>query len=262
MRYISISVANILAVLSLSTYLIDGNVDISLGLCEQFALFSAAGISFDGAMTTVHTGNIGVSPGTAITGLRQLDAGSEEINTPLANGCRADMTTAYITVDAAACPISNTIADLAGKTLLPGVYCSASSISLSSSSATLDGNQDPNAQWIFQAGTSFISAAATSFTLINGAKVANIYWIVGSATTIGSSSSMVGNIFAQTAITFNSGSTIIGRAFAMTAVTFEGGSLVTLPASVTLSPTAGPILDSTSSQPIICAHQLSLQPVN
>ena len=236
----SISVPVVLASILASSSFVESYVPISLGRCENFAVLSAAGTSFDGRMTTVSSGDIGVSPGTAITGSYLLNTGSVMINTDVANGCRSDMTTAYNAAKAAFCPVFNYKVDLAGDTLLPGVYCSRSSMFLSASSVTLDGNNDPNAQWIFQTGSTFISATATSFILINGAYERNVYWALGSAATLAHASSIVGNIFAQSAITFNSDSTIIGRAFAMTAVTFESGSTVTLPAPLPIPPQSEP----------------------
>ena len=226
-------------------FLIEGYVQISLGRCENFAVLSDAGTSFNGRITTLSTGDIGVSPGTSITGLYHLGSGSVMMNTDLANGCRSDMTSAYNAAKAAVCPFSNLKAELAGEILLPGVYCSVSSMFLSASTVTLDGNNDPDAQWIFQTGSSFISATATRFILINGANERNVYWALGSAANLAHESSMVGNIFAQTSITFNSDSTIVGRAFAMTSVTFESGSTVTLPVALIVSPTTAPTLAPT-----------------
>ena len=218
-----------LTVFSLAASLIECNVAISLGQCHQFAVESSAGVTFNGRLTTVYTGDVGVSPGTSIEGSYVLDDGSVQRNSPLATGCTSDLRTAYDTAVAAVCPASNIIVELAGQTLLPGVYCSGDQMSLSASTLTLDGNQDPNAQWIFQAATSLTTATTTSFILINGARAENVYWALGTSAYIGYSSSMVGNILAHSAITFGHDSTIVGRALAMTAVSFESGSSVTLP---------------------------------
>ena len=224
-----------LVVLSLSASLIEANVAISLGQCEQFAVESSAGVTFNGRLTTLYSGDVGVSPGTSIEGSYLLDSGSVQRNSPLAAGCTSDLMTAYNSAKAAVCPPSNIRIELAGQTLLPGVYCSGDQMSLSASTLTLDGNQDPNSQWIFQAATSLTTATTTSFILINGAKAENVYWALGTSAYIGYSSSMVGNILAHSAITFGHDSSIVGRALAMTAVSFESGSSVTLPQSTTPS---------------------------
>ena len=224
-----------LIVLSLSAAFTYADVAISLGQCGQFAVESSAGITFDGRLTTVFTGDVGVSPGTSITGSYRLGAGSVQRNSPLAIGCTSDLAIAYKTAAAAYCPPSNIMAELAGRTLLPGVYCSSDQMSLSASTLTLDGNQDPNAQWIFQANTSLTTATTTSVILINLAKAENVYWALGTSAYIGYSSDMVGNILASFAITFGHDSTIVGRALALTAVSFESGSSVTLPKPATQS---------------------------
>ena len=229
------AVITALIVLSLSASLIEANVAISLGQCEQFAVESSAGVTFDGRLTTLYSGDVGVSPGTSIEGSYLLDNGSVQRNSPLAAECTSDLMIAYNTAKAAVCPPSNIRVELAGQTLLPGVYCSDDQMSLSASTLTLDGNQDPNAQWIFQAATSLTTATITSFILINGAQAGNVYWAVGTSAYIGYSSSVVGNILAHSAITFGHDSTIIGRALAMTAISFESGSSVTLPRSTTRS---------------------------
>ena len=223
------SITALLVAIALSASLIEGNVDVYLGDCETFAVLSAAGITFDGRQTTIVNGDIGVSPGTSVTGSYNLNNGSMQINSQKANQCQMDLLTAYNTAMSAVCPASNIRVELAGQILLPGVYCSNGGLSLSAASVTLDGNNDDNAQWIFQAATTLTTATSTEFIFINGAKAKNVYWALGTAATIGLSSSMAGNIFAHSAITFGHDSALIGRALAMTAISFESGSSVNLP---------------------------------
>ena len=226
---------SILIALALAVAIVDANVAITLGQCENFAVESAAGITFDGRLTTVYTGNVGVSPGTSIEGNYVLGTGSVQRTSTLATACTNDLKTAYQTAQAATCPPQNIRVELAGQTLIPGVYCSGDQMSLSAGILTLDGQNDNNAQWIFQAATSFTSATTTSFILINGAKEENVFWALGTSAYIGYSSAMVGNIMSHSAITFGHDSSIVGRALAMTAVSFESGSSVTLPASNAIS---------------------------
>ena len=213
----------------LHAHLSEGTVNFSLGRCETFAVLSAAGITFAGRQTIIQTGNLGVSPGTSVTGNFLLYNGTTEINSDLANGCQADLLIAYNLAMAAVCPASNIVADLAGLTLIPGVYCSNGGISISASSLILDGGGIHTAQWIFQAASTLITATSTSILFTNGAHPSNTVWALGTAATIGLSSSIAGNILAGSAITFGHDSTVTGRALAMTAVTFESGSTVVLP---------------------------------
>jgi Ice-binding-like len=209
----------------------NANTDVALGECSEYAIKAGTAVSFNGQLTTVYTGDVGVAPGDSIGGSFIIDDGTEESNSPSANQCSADLKSAYNTLVAAPCPASNSYAELGGLTLFPGVYCSGSEMKFSASTLTLDGQGDPNAQWIFQVGTALTTATTTSFILENGAKAENVFWAVGSSVAIGYSSSFVGNILANTKIFFGSSSVITGRALTFTAVSFESGSSVSLPTS-------------------------------
>jgi Ice-binding-like len=206
-------------------------IDIPLGECTGFSLQAGTAMTFNGALTTVYTGDIGVAPGNSLFGSFKVNDGTIQIDSPASVSCNRDLQIAYNVSVAAPCPAANIYAELAGLTLGPGVYCSGSEMKFSAATLTLDGQGDPNAQWIFQIATALTTATTTSFILENGAQAKNVFWAIGSSATIGYSSSFVGNIFARKAITFGSGSTISGRALALTAVSFESHSSVSLPTS-------------------------------
>ena len=208
-----------------------------LGTCGMFAIESRAGVTFDGRQTHIFADNVGVSPGTSITGDYVIGGGgSVHSNTGLAMQCSADIQTAYAKAASFPCPPDNIFPELSGRTIYPGVYCSGTAMTLSAASVTFDGLGDYTSTWIFQAGTTFMTATGTSFILQNGAHESNIYWALGTAATIGYSSSMVGIIMAQSAISFGHDSVLIGRAFAGTAVTFESGSMIAPPATTVNPP--------------------------
>ena len=100
---------------------------------------------------------------------------------------KSDLTTAYD--DAAArTPTATAPADLGGCTLTPGVYKSASSLELTGT-LTLDAQGDPNAVFVFQAGSTLITASASRVELVNGAQPCNVFWQVGSSATLGTTRS-------------------------------------------------------------------------
>ena len=215
------------------------NSYVPLGSCYQFALQAATSIAFNGALTTVNTGDIGVSPGNSITGSFKVSDGTIQSNSELASDCTRDLQIAYNATIAATCPPANIRSELSGLTLPPGVYCSPSSeMKFSAATLTLDGQGDVNAQWIFQVGSALTTATTTSFILENGAQAKNVFWAIGSSATLGHASSFVGNIFAQKSISVGSSAALTGRGLARAAITFEGGSSVTLPMSVTPSSSA------------------------
>ena len=98
---------------------------IAVGRCQNSALQAETTISFDGTLTTIKSGDIGVSPGTSITGNYQQLAGAAHHNDQYAQDCTTDMQAAYKQAQSQTCtnPI---VSDLSEKTLTPGVYCTSS----------------------------------------------------------------------------------------------------------------------------------------
>jgi hypothetical protein len=123
-----------------------------------------------------------------------------------------DLTTAYNTLAGLPCPPANAIVgDLGGTTKPAGVYCTAIGIGVTGT-LTLDGGGDPNANFVFQAGSSLVTAG--DIVLINGAQAKNVYWQVGSSATLGTGSQWQGNILALSSITLVDNATLKGRALA------------------------------------------------
>jgi serine protease AprX len=187
---------------------------IDLGAADGFAVLAGATVTSTGPSAI--GGSLGVNPGTAVTGLA---AGTVSGTTHSADAAslqaKADLATAY-NAAAARTPATPVPADLGGRTLSPGVYGSASSLGLTGT-VTLDGRGDPNAVFVFQAGSTLITASGSRVKLINGAQPCNVFWQVGSSATLGSSTDFAGNILALASITMNDGVNVTGRALARTA---------------------------------------------
>jgi Ice-binding-like/Bacterial Ig-like domain (group 3) len=132
---------------------------------------------------------------------------------------------------AAASPVTATIpTELGGTTVTPGAYTSAAGTFGITGTLTLDAQGDPNAIFIFHAASTLITASASSVSLINGAQAANVFWVVGSSATLGTYSTLQGNILAQASITVTTGVTLDGRALARTAaVTLDSDTIATTP---------------------------------
>jgi hypothetical protein len=174
-------------------------------------------------------GDIGISPGSALTGFGPCTlSGAKHLADPIAAQAQLDLTIGYNLLAGLPCPPANVLsADLGGTTKAAGVYCSATGIALTGT-LTLDGGGDPNATFVFQAGSTFITAG--NIVLINGAQAKNVYFQVGSSATLGTSSVIQGNILALTSITLNDNVTLIGRALARNgAVTLGTNDSITLP---------------------------------
>ncbi|HEY0995435.1 MAG TPA: ice-binding family protein [Gemmatimonadaceae bacterium] len=188
-----------------------------------------AGTAFTCVIGGVINANIAISPGSTVTGFPPcIITGVQHLADAVAAQAQIDLTTAYNTLAALPCPPANLIsANLGGTTKGAGVYCSATGIGVTGT-LTLDGGGDPNATFVFQAGTSLTTAG--NVVLINGAQAKNVYWQVGSSATIGTASQWQGNILALTSITLVDNATLIGRALARNgAVSLGTNNVITLP---------------------------------
>ena len=83
-----------------------------------------------------------------------------------------------------------------------------------SGTVTLDAQGDPAAVFIFQAGSTLITASNSTVALVGGAQACHVYWQVGSSATIGVGTNFVGNVLALTSITMQTGATLQGSALA------------------------------------------------
>jgi hypothetical protein len=173
--------------------------------------------------------DIAVSPGNTLTGFGPCTySGVANLANGVAAQAQLDLTAAYDSLAGLPCPPANAIVgDLGGTTLPAGVYCTAIDIGVTGV-LTLDGGGDPDAVFVFQAGTALTTAG--DVVLINGAQAKNVYWQVGSSATLGTASQWQGNILALTSITLVDTATLNGRALARNGgVTLGSNNTITLP---------------------------------
>jgi len=184
---------------------------VPLGTAGTFAVIAGSGITNTGPTTV--SGDVGTFPTTSETGTASVTInGTNHAGDAVTQGAQNDLVVAYTTA-AGEGPTTAIAADLAGQTLAPGVYNSASSIGLTGA-LTLDGGGDPDAVFVFQAGSTLTTGSASAINLINGAQSCNVYWQVGSSATLGTASTFRGTIIALTSITATTGVTIDGRVLA------------------------------------------------
>jgi hypothetical protein len=120
--------------------------------------------------------------------------------------------------------------NLGGLTLTPGLYTSTSSLEISSGDLTLDAQGNANAVFIFQMASTLTTTAGRQVILSGGAQAANIFWVVGSSATLGTTSVFEGNILALASITVTTGATVEGRLLARTAAVSLDTNTITEPA--------------------------------
>ena len=190
-----------------------GPAPVLLGTADGFAVLAGSTITNTG--TSVITGDLGLHPGTAVTGFPPGTVnGAQHVTDAVAQQAKTDLTTAYH--DAAGRPF---ICDVAARrrraNAHAGVYRTGAVASLGlTGNLTLDAQGDPRAVFIFQIESTLITATDSSVSLINGAQACNVFWQVGSSATLGTRTAFQGNILALTSISVNDGVTVDGRLLA------------------------------------------------
>jgi Ice-binding-like len=188
----------------------------TLGTAANFAVLGATTVTCTGPSVIV--GDVGVSPGTAITGFPTPCTGTIAA-AAVAAQAQSDALLAYNHLVSATCPAANNLTgtDLGGLTLKPGVYCFSSSAQLTGI-LTLSGA----GVYIFQIVSTITTATNSSVVTASGAVCGNVFWQVGSSATLGTGTAFEGNILANTSITLVSGTNLNGRAIALNgAVTMD-----------------------------------------
>jgi hypothetical protein len=191
-------------------------------VCGNFAVHAGTTITFDGTQSTVYGGDVGVSPGTTITGNGMLRGGKVVADSTV---FAADVLVNHTDAIAGHANETSIGIEIGGLTFTPGTYRSDSAINIvHGTNVILDGDGD----YLFIAGSTLVTAADTSVILTNGAKVEKVLWALGTAATLGSNSVVEGSILAGTSITFDTLAKLHGCALVKEDVTFAGsGSIFT-----------------------------------
>ena len=186
----------------------------ALAQLSSFAVLAGSTVT-NTATPTMVIGNLGVSPGSAVTGFPPgtVTGGTIHAGDAAAATAQGDLTTTYNNLAGMACNTNLTGQDLGGLTLTPGVYCFSTSAQLTGA-LTLDAQGDPNAVFVFQIGSTLTTASAASVLLINGGSNCGVFWQVGSSATLGTGTALMGSIVALTSITLNTGASVGGRVLA------------------------------------------------
>ncbi|WP_406130523.1 ice-binding family protein [Streptomyces sp. NBC_00989] len=201
---------------------------VPLGTATSFAVLAGSQVTNTGPSSI--TGDLGVSPGTAITGFPPGTViGAQHSADAVALQAKSDLVTGYNNAAGQAPDVTYPTApdpvELGGRMLDPGVYKAPISAGITGT-LTLDAHGDPNAVWVFQIGSTLTTASGSNVSLVNGASPCNVYWQIGSSATLGTNSTFVGTIMAQESITVTTGTTIAGRALARTgAVTLDNSTI-------------------------------------
>jgi len=185
---------------------------VNLGTAAFYSVLAGTPAVTNTGATTIDR-DVGIHPATSVTGFPPgIVGGTIHAGDAVALQAKSDLTVAYL--NAASRPLDATHPALGGLTLVAGVYNSGPATLDLTGTLTLDGQNDPNSVWIFQAQSDLITASTSSVSFIRGGSPCNVFWQVTSSATLGSNSSFVGTILALTSVTLANGVTVNGRALA------------------------------------------------
>lgn len=231
-----------------------------LGSASTFAVLGATTVTNDGA--SLINGDLGVSPGTAITGFQPspintisgpgtvtaglgVVTGTIYAGGPVAAQAHNDAVIAYNYLIAQTPDTTYSgVTQLNGMTFTPGVYRFAPSANLQvNGTVYLDFQGNSDALFIFQVGSTLVTMTGSNVVALNyngqDCLGSNVYWAVGSSATI-DGSQFIGTVIANTTITMTSGANVSGSIIALNgAVTMIEDTVSVCSSSVVVPPVTG-----------------------
>jgi len=197
------------------------NTLVPLGTAGNYAVIAGTTVTNTGP--TWITGQVALSPGSAVTGFPPGVSGHRDVANGAAVQAKVDLTTAYNNA-AGQTPFITISGNIGGRTLIAGTYRTTGGLT---GTLTLDGKGSSSGVWIFQQPSTLITGTSSRVRLINGAQPCDVFWQVGSSATIAVSTTFVGNIMALTSIAMQTGATLNGRAMARNgAVTLDTNRII------------------------------------
>ncbi|HEY8785799.1 MAG TPA: ice-binding family protein [Candidatus Limnocylindria bacterium] len=188
------------------------NPPVGLGSAATYSVLAGTPSITNTGATTIDR-DVGIHPADSIIGFPPgIIGGTVHAGDAVALQAKSDLTVAYL--DAAGRPVTANHSALGGLTLVGGVYNANGATLGLTGTLTLNGQNDPNSVWIFQATSDLVTASTSSVVFINGGSPCNVFWQVTTSATLGSGSHFVGTILALDSITLANGVTVNGRALA------------------------------------------------
>ena len=220
---------------------------VGLGTATSFAVLAGSTVTNTGPTTV--SGDLGVSPGTAVTGFPpgQVTNGTIHAADAVALQAQNDLTTAYNDAAGRGPVVDKTGQDLGGQTLVAGVYGATGAMALTGT-VTLDAQGDPGAVFVLQAGSTLITASNSTVALIGGAQACHVFWQVGSSATLGTGTDFVGTVMALASVTVQTGADVQGRILARNGqVSLDTNTITRSDCAATPTATATPTPTATAT---------------
>jgi hypothetical protein len=231
-----------LGLLILSVLAVNAHAQTFLGSSWQFSVLGAQTVTNTGATTL--NADLGVSPGTAVTGSGTITFSGAPPNnvitsTAIALGGQSDATAAVAAIAGLSGGAALGSSDLTGQTLLDtnnaGSFNGSAITVFKGGALSLDtggvltfnfqGLSDQTI--VLEASSTLITGSGSSVDILGGNSTDEVDWVVGSSATLGTTTSFVGNIIASASVSLDTGATIgCGSVVAQTgAVTMQGNTI-------------------------------------
>jgi len=218
----------------------DPPAPLDLTFASSFDVLAGSTITNTGP--SLINGDVGVSPGTNITGMGAPAAISGVFHPGdfVSAGAQSALGQAF-TAGMALTGATALLGDIGGQRLFPGLYAASSSLGITGI-LMLDAQGNPNAFWVFQIGSTLTTAASNSaVVMLGGGQAANVFWLVGSSATLGTNTAFAGTIMAQASITATTGAAVNGKLLARTgAVTLDNNEIMSFQSTVLHGPPPSP----------------------
>ena len=218
---------------------------VPLGRAADFAVLGFTAVNNAGS--TAITGDVGVSPGSFVTGFPPgIISGSVHTGNVASADAQADLTIAYNDAAARTPDVLLASTEIGGLTLTGGVYQSSGPIDITAGDLTLNGRGNPNTVFIFQTGGSLTIAAGRRVLLINSARASRVFWQLGGDAILAGGSVMKGNLLVNNSITTQNGANLEGRALALNGSPAINATTIRVPSGSGAPPTGTVVIESAS----------------